>query len=103
MLVGGIIVEDDMHGLLRRHGVLDGIEEADELLMAMPLHVAPDYSAVEHVEGGEQRRCAISLIVVGHCAGAAFLHGQPRLRAVERLDLALSSTESTIALSGGFM
>src|SRR4051794_40193716 len=34
-----------------------------------------------HVEGGEQRGGAVPLVVMGRCAGAAFLHGQPRLRA----------------------
>ena len=68
---------------------LDGVEEADELLMAVALHVAADDGAVEHVERGEQRRGAVALVVVGHGAGAALLHRQARLGAVERLDLAL--------------
>ena len=29
------------------------------------------------------------LVIVGHGAGAAFLHGQSRLGAIQRLDLAL--------------
>ena len=68
---------------------LDGVEEADELLMAVALHVAADDRAVEHVERGEQRRRAVPLVVVGHGAGAALLHRQAGLGAVERLDLAL--------------
>lgn len=53
VLVGGIVVEDDVDGLADRDLCLDGIEEADELLVAMALHVAPDHRGVEHVEGGE--------------------------------------------------
>ncbi len=68
---------------------LDGVEEADELLMAMALHVAADDGAVEHVERGEQRRRAVALVVVGHRAGAALLHRQAGLGAVEGLDLRL--------------
>ena len=68
---------------------LDGVEEADELLMAMALHVAADHRAVEHVHGREQRRRAVALVVVGHGSGAALLHRQAGLGAVERLDLAL--------------
>ena len=75
--------------LPRRHLRLDGVEEADELLMPVALHVAADDGAVEHVEGGEQRRRAVALVVVRHGAGAALLHRQSRLGAVERLDLAL--------------
>ena len=52
------------------------------------MHAADDL-AVEHVERGEQRRRAVALVVVGHGAGAALLHRQAGLGAVERLDLAL--------------
>ena len=89
VLVGGVVVEDDVDGLAGRHLGLDGVEEADELLMAVALHVAADDGAVEHVEGGEQRGGAVALVVVRHGAGAALLHRQAGLGAVERLDLAL--------------
>ena len=72
-----------------RHLALDAVEEADELLMAVALHVLADDRAVEHVERGEQRRRAVPLVVVGHGAGAALLHRQAGLGAVERLDLRL--------------
>ena len=67
----------------------DRLEEADELLMAVALHALADHGAVEHVERGEQGGGAVALVVVGHGAAAALLHRQPRLGAVERLDLAL--------------
>jgi hypothetical protein len=35
MLVGGIVVEDHQDHLAGGHGAFDGVEEADELLMAM--------------------------------------------------------------------
>ena len=89
MLMGGIVVEDDVDDLAGRHLGLDGVEKADELLMPMTLHVAADDLAVEHVECGEQRRRAVPLVVVRHGPGAALLHGQTRLGAVERLNLAL--------------
>ena len=57
--------------------------------MAVALHAAADDRAVEHVEGGEQRGGAVALVVMGHGAGAALLHRQAGLGAVERLDLAL--------------
>ena len=76
---------DDLAG---RDGALDGVEEADELLMAMLLHAAPDHGSVEHVERGEQRRRAVAFVVVGHGPAFAGLERQAGLRAVERLDLA---------------
>src|SRR6202048_1753615 len=61
--------------------------EADELLMAMALHVAAYDGAVEDVEGREQRGGAVTFVVVRHRPGTARLHRQTRLGAVERLDL----------------
>ena len=57
--------------------------------MAVTLHVAADDSAVEDVESREQRGGAVAFVVVRHRPSAARLHRQPRLGAVERLDLAL--------------
>src|SRR4029079_6106924 len=65
------------------------VEEADELLVPMALHVAADDGAVENVKGGKQRGRAVALVVVGHGSGAALFHRQAWLSAVERLDLAL--------------
>jgi hypothetical protein len=48
-----------------------------------------DDGAVEDVEGGEQRGCAVTFVVMRHGVGAARLHRQSWLGAVERLDLAL--------------
>jgi hypothetical protein len=46
-----------------------------------------DHLAGEHVERGEQRGGAVALVVVSHRAGAALLHRQRRLGAVQRLGL----------------
>ena len=89
MFVGGVVIDDGVDGLSLRHLRLDGIEEADELLMALALHVVADDGAVEHVESGERRGGAVPFVVVRHCTGAARLHRQARLRAIKRLDLAL--------------
>ena len=89
MLVGGVVVENDVYEFSGRDFGVDGVEEADELLMPMTLHVAADHRAVENIEGGEQRRRAVPLVVMGHRSGASLLHGEARLGAVEGLDLAL--------------
>ena len=90
MLVGGVVVEDHVDDLSGRHLRFDGVEEADELLVTMALHISADDLAVEHVERGEQCRCAMALVVMGHRASSALLHRQAGLGAVERLDLRLS-------------
>jgi hypothetical protein len=55
----------------------------------MALHALADDLAFEQVEGSEQSCGAVPFVVVGHCAGASFLHRQARLGAIERLNLAL--------------
>src|SRR5271166_122504 len=57
--------------------------------MAVALHALPDHRPGGDIEGGEQRGRAMALIIMGHSAGAALLDRQPRLGAVECLDLAL--------------
>lgn len=69
--------------------------------MAVALHVLADDGAVEHVEGGEQRRRAVALVVVGHGSRAALLHRQAGLGAVECLEWLVWSTDSTLAWAGG--
>ena len=78
-----------MDGLVRRHLALDAVEEADELLMAVALHVLPDDRSIQNVERREQRGRAVAFVVMGHGAGAALLHRQAGLGAVECLDLRL--------------
>ena len=88
VFVGGIVVEDEVNHLPDRHPGLDGIEEADELLMAVALHAAADHRAFQDIQCGEQGRRAVAFVIVGHRACAALLHRQAGLGAVERLDLA---------------
>ena len=89
LFVGGVIVDDGVDDFSGRNSALDGIEEADELLVAMPSHAAPDHGSIEEVERGEQRGRAVALVVMGHRPAFSGLERQARLRAVERLDLAL--------------
>src|SRR5260370_1066923 len=77
------------------------LRKADELMMAMALHVATDDSAVKDVEGCEQRGGAVTFVVVRHRPGTARLHRQTRLGAVERLDLALLVDREDDRMGGG--
>jgi hypothetical protein len=54
MLVGGVVVDDDVDDLAGGNLGFDGIEEPDEFLMPVALHAAADELAFEHVEGGEK-------------------------------------------------
>ena len=100
LLVRRVIVEDHVDGLVRRHLALDAVEEADELLVAVALHVLPDDRSIQNVERREQRGRAVAFVVMGHGAGAALLYRQAGLSAVECLDLRLS-IGCTTAWAGG--
>src|SRR5258705_13026585 len=89
MFVGRIVVEDDVDSLLHWNRFLDGVEEADELLMAMALHTPADHLTFEHVEGRKERGGTVTLVIMGHGSGAALLYRQAWLGTVPRLDLAL--------------
>src|SRR5437764_12075497 len=89
VLVSGVVVNDRIDRLSLGKLRVDIIEEADELLMPVALHVATDDGAVENVEGGKQGGRAVALVIVGHSPGAAGLHRQSRLGADEGLDWCL--------------
>src|SRR5947209_651320 len=89
MLVGGIVVENDVDRLASRDLTLDGIEKANEFEMAVALHAAADHGAVEHAERSEKGGGAVPLVVVRHGLAAPGLDRQSGLGAVEGLDLAL--------------
>ena len=88
-LVGGVVVEHQMHIAPRGHSLVDLSQEAQELLGTMARHAFADDRARFHVQRGEQCGRAMALVIVGHGRGAALLERQARLGPVERLDLGL--------------
>ena len=68
---------------------VDGVEELEELGVAVPRQALADHRAGQHVQGGEQRRGAVALVVMGHRARPSGHHRQRRLGAVQGLDLGL--------------
>src|ERR1700688_701674 len=89
MLMSGVVVDDRVDRLSLGDLRLDFVEESDELLMPMTVHVAADDGAVENVKRGKQRGSAVALVVVRHRPSASRLHRQSGLGTVEGLDLAL--------------
>ena len=59
-----------------------------------------DHAAIQRVERREQRCRSVALVVVGDGAGAPALHRQPRLRAIQRLDLTLFVTAERQSVFG---
>src|SRR5256884_6507006 len=67
--------------------LIDVLQEADEYLMPVLQHAVANDLAVERVQCGEQGGRAMAFVVMR--AAAAGFQRQTRLRAVERLNLAL--------------
>jgi hypothetical protein len=89
MLVGGVVVDDQVDVERLGDGSLDVAEELQELLVAMPALALREHLARGDVERREQRRGAVMDVVVGDAFDVADAQRQQRLRAVEGLDLAL--------------
>ena len=87
MFVRRVVVDDQVEFSPGWGLAVDLIEEADEFLMPVTGHALADDLAVEDIERGEQRGRAVAFVVVRHRPATALLHRQPRLGAVERLDL----------------
>jgi hypothetical protein len=101
MLVDRVVVDDGVHQLAGGHLGLDGVEEADELRVAVLLHAAADDLARGHIQRGEEGGGAVANVVVGHGAAAAALERQAGLGAVERLDLALLVDRQNLGIGRG--
>jgi hypothetical protein len=89
VLVCGVIVGDQVHVEPLLGVAIDGAQEFKPFLMAMSLHALPDDAAGGDLEGGKQRCCSVTFVVLGHGASPPFFHRQAWLRAIKRLDLAL--------------
>lgn len=84
MLVDGIIVEDRVNELSRRHCGVDPVQEAREFPKAMTRHTLPDNRAVENVERRRQQGGrAILMCHASLCRRTRALHRQAELGAVE--------------------
>ena len=60
--VRGVVVDNGLDQLAGRNRALDGIEEADELLVPVSLHAAAEDDPIERVEGGKQGGRAVPLV-----------------------------------------
>ena len=69
--MGSDVIEDGVDRLAGRNGGLDGVEESDELAIPVAPHAAAEHGARQDVEGGKQRRGAVTGIVVGLSGGMA--------------------------------
>src|ERR1700728_515858 len=89
VLVGAVVVGDQVDLFVRGRLPIALLEELQPLLVAVPRHAATDDLTVQRTQGREHRRGAIALVVVSHRATTALLHRQAGLSPIKSLDLAL--------------
>jgi hypothetical protein len=83
-----VVVEHEVDFEVLLRATVGPLQEPDELLRVVARLASADHQPAD-VEGREQRDGAMALVVVRHGGGPPLLERQARLRAVERLDLAL--------------
>ena len=64
VLVGGVVVDDQMDVELFRRLAVELAQETEEFLMPVALHALTDDRAVEHVQRREQRGRAVAFVIV---------------------------------------
>lgn len=87
--VGAVVVHDQVQRLAGRGVPVQPLDEAEELLMPVPLVAFPNYLSFGDLEGGKQGGRSVAFVVVGEGSTTASLQGQPRLGAIQGLNLAL--------------
>lgn len=89
MLMGGIIVADDVARFFGRRASADQVKEANPFLMTMLVHAGSNAVAVGCIQRSEERGGSIALVVVGQCLAPPWLERKARLSAVPGLNLTL--------------
>src|SRR2546426_8903310 len=89
VLVGAVVIEDEMDVERGGDTVVHVLQESEEFLMAMPTLALREDLAVGDVERREKSRRAMAGVVVRDAFDVPEAQGQIRLRAFERLNLAL--------------
>ena len=92
MLVGGVVVTDDVNLLIRWNALGNEAQEIEPLLMPMPIHALADDPTARNVHGGKERSYAVTLVVMSHSLTPTFLDRKPGLGPVKCLYLAFLVT-----------
>jgi len=88
VLVGGVVVDDEMKVQVSRGGPIDVLEKVDKFFVAVAFAAGAEDRAVQNIQGSEQGGGTVPFVVVGEGATAAFLHRQAWLGPVQCLNLA---------------
>jgi hypothetical protein len=101
MLVGGVVVDDQMKVQFGRRLTVDFLQECEPLDMGMLLSGRAQNFAIEVVQRRKERNGTMADVVMSAGPDMTDAQRQIRLRALKRLALAFSSQQSTSARAGG--
>ena len=88
MLVGAVVVDDEVDVEVGGHAGVDVLEEAQELLMTMPWLALGDDLAGGHVQGGKEVGGTVTDVAMRDAFDVSEPEGQERLGSLQRLSLA---------------
>jgi len=89
MLMGGVVVANQMQCFVLGGFPIDLAQEGEPFVMTVTMVAASNDRAVERVQCGKQGCGAMTLVVVGQRYRTALLQRQPRLSTVQGLNLTL--------------
>ena len=89
MLVGRIVICNEVKVELARSFPIDDFEETQPFLVAMPGLALSDDGAVSQIQRRKERGRAMPLVIMSHRAGSSLLHRQAGLRAIKSLYMGL--------------
>ena len=89
MGMGSVVVQDQMD--IQRSGcfAINLSQKFQKLLVTVTRIAGPNDCPFQNIQGGKQRGCPVAFVIMCHCAAATLLHWQPRLGAVQGLNLRL--------------
>ena len=91
MLVGAVVVDDQVDIGLERFYLADLAQEAQELFVAVPGLAFGDHRTRGHIQCRKQGCGAVADVVVGDAQRVAQTHGQHRLGPVQGLGLLVNA------------
>jgi len=89
MLMGGVIIADDVYLLVGRCRFDNQVEKADPFLVPVLFHAGSKDAAVGCIHRGEERGGPVAFVIVSQRFASSFLERKPWLSAIQGLDLTL--------------
>ena len=89
MLMGGVIIADDVYLLVGRCCFDNQVEKADPFLVPVLFHAGSKDAAVGSIHCSEERGGSVAFVIVSQRFATSFLEREPWVSAIQGLDLAL--------------